>query len=342
MKLSRLSHDPAAVLGFFEEGLHALGALCERSWHDRLQVVAEGAAAKLWRADGALVEAEIHFPPVDNTAPREADREVFPGCPLTFHLAEALRPTTLLLERACLQAFDQTKPPTPDVAEKLWHAQIPGTVRWKLEAPLIAGWHFSLLVLARCEIQAIDQHWSLHRLALSLPDGRCDEPLAAGLDFAQARERCPESLIWPVPDPARWQQLIRAALEEELAAELAAIRLRQQSYLRRDLERIDSYFESYERELKERQNRQRQDNAKVKTEERLAAAQTERERRRLDQVQRHEIRIRPHFDALVLLAEPAWQAAVAFLRNNEPQTRPATFVPRARRWVVPGINDRAQ
>ena len=35
---------------------------------------------------------------------------------------------------------------------------------------------YSLIALARCDIQAIDQHWSLHRLALSLPGGERDLP----------------------------------------------------------------------------------------------------------------------------------------------------------------------
>src|SRR5205823_5851973 len=129
MKLEKLSHQPGALLDFFQEGLDSLGAVCERSWHDRLQVIAEGAPARLWNPDGQLVEAEIHFGPPDPTAPREAAQEVFPGCPLTFHLAEALRQPTLALERAVVQAPDNPKPPQPEVAEKLWHAQIPGTTR---------------------------------------------------------------------------------------------------------------------------------------------------------------------------------------------------------------------
>ena len=40
MKLSKLSHDPAALLDFFEEGFETLGAVCQRSWHDRLEIIA--------------------------------------------------------------------------------------------------------------------------------------------------------------------------------------------------------------------------------------------------------------------------------------------------------------
>ena len=48
MKLNRTPHDPGELLGFYEAGLTALGALCERTWHDGLEVVAEGPAARLW------------------------------------------------------------------------------------------------------------------------------------------------------------------------------------------------------------------------------------------------------------------------------------------------------
>src|SRR5512135_931580 len=102
MKLDRLAYDPSALVNFYEEGLAALGGLCERTWHDRLEVVAEGSAAKLWSPDGSLHEIELAFAPADATAARDAGREVFPGCPLTFHLAETLRPAPLPLERVAL------------------------------------------------------------------------------------------------------------------------------------------------------------------------------------------------------------------------------------------------
>ncbi len=103
MKLERLTHSTGAVADFYEEGLTQLGALCERTWHDRVQIVAEGRSARLWNHDGALHEVELWFPPPDDTEPREAAHEVFPGCPLTFQLAEALRPAPLALERLVLQ-----------------------------------------------------------------------------------------------------------------------------------------------------------------------------------------------------------------------------------------------
>ena len=40
MKLSRLSPEPAALVDFYQEALDHLGAVCERTWFDRLQLVA--------------------------------------------------------------------------------------------------------------------------------------------------------------------------------------------------------------------------------------------------------------------------------------------------------------
>ena len=61
MKLNRLSHDPGMLIEFFEEGLTTLGAVCERSWHDRLELVAEGRAASLWNAAGDFLEKQLRF-----------------------------------------------------------------------------------------------------------------------------------------------------------------------------------------------------------------------------------------------------------------------------------------
>ena len=169
-------------------------------------------------------------------------------------------------------------------------------------------------------------------MILSLPDGARDETLAAGLDFAALTAEAPDPIPWPPTDPAHWKQLVNAALAEELEAELATIRARQENYLRRELERVDDYFENYAQELTARGARSGSETAKQKTTERLAAAQAEHARRRQDQVQRHEIRVIPHFDALLLLAEPAWQTTVAVTQKSETRSHPACFVPRVRRW----------
>ncbi len=334
MKLDRLAYDPGALVDFYEEGLAALGALCERTWHDRLEIVAEGGAAKLWNPEGALHEIELAFAPADATAARDALREVFPGCPLTFRLAETLRPSPLPLERVALVGEPDAHAPDPAVAEKLWRAQFPVTTRWHLRAPFKRDYHFSLVALARCEIQAIDQHWSLHRLAVSLPDGEPDDSLAGEFSFAQADPELGAAAAWPMPEPARWQTFLSAALEADVAAELAAIRARQESYLRRELDRIDEYFATYEHELTARAARSASRSVNVKTADRLAAAKAEHARRRTDQVARHEIRVRPHLDALMLVAEPAWRARLEVERAHVAGVVEPLFVPRGRKWLV--------
>lgn len=333
MNLSRLPHEPRALADFYHEALEHAGAVCERTWFDRLQLVAEGRAAQLWNDDGALHETELHFPESDHTAPREAAREVFPGCPLTFRLAELLLPTPLTLERAYL-ANDRPEPPTRDVAERLWRAQWPEAGRWRMESSFQPVHHFSLIALARCEIQAIDQHWSLHRIALSLPGGEADESLAAALDFADLAAAVPPDTNWPAGDPVRWHDQLSAAFTTALAPELEFIRHRQENYLRRELERIDEYFAGYARDLADRASRSHRENTKLKAEDRLAAAKAEHTRRRADQVRRHEIRVLPRLDALLLLAEPAWQTTVTVTQHGETSAQAARFVPRNRRWFL--------
>jgi hypothetical protein len=339
MKLDRLPYSPGILMDFYEEGLAALGAVCERPWHDRLEVLAEGQVAKLWNPDGTLQSAELQFVSPEATGARDAGREVFPGCPLTFGLSEALRPEPLALERVEL-AGDETRlhPPDPAALERLWRGQFPDTIRWRLDAPLTPDRHFSLVALARCEIQAIDQQWTLRRVAVSLPDGERDEDLARHIGFARAVSRTSGSPDWPAPDPAKWAVMLHRALEQELSGELAVIRQRQAARLGREMERIDDYFERYERELTARAMRSRADS---KADDRLAAAKAEHARHRADQVARHEIVVVPHIDALMLVAEPAWRATLQLARaHQQPSGIAAHFVARARRWTplvpVPG------
>ncbi len=335
MNLTRLPHDPRALADFYHEALEHAGAVCERTWFDRLQLVAEGRAAKLWNDDGALHETELHFPTPEDTAPREAAREVFPGCPLTFRLAEMLLPSSLALERALL-ASDRPQPPAADVAEKLWRAQWADGGRWRMNDVFRPAHHFSLLALLRCEIQAIDQHWSLHRIAVALPGGEPDEALTASLDFAELDAEIPSDMHWPVADPGLWHKHLSDGLCRALATEFNSIRERQTNYLRRELDRIDDYFAGYARELSERAARTHSEATKLKVEERLAAARAEHTRRRADQVQRHEIRVLPRLDALLLLAEPAWQTTATVSQHGETRTLAAHFVPRNRRWFLDG------
>src|SRR5438105_9208505 len=127
MRIPRLDYDPASALAFYEESLHGLGALCERTWHDRLDVLAEGRPAKLWNEDGALHQQELLFAPADASSARDAAREVFPGCPLTFRLAELLRPSPLVLEKISLRDTARGQIPDSQVIEKLWRTQYPAT-----------------------------------------------------------------------------------------------------------------------------------------------------------------------------------------------------------------------
>lgn len=329
MNLGRHAHDPGPLVDFYQGALESLGAVCDRTWFDRLELVAEGSAARLWNNDGSLCQTELQFLPADASGARDASREVFPGCPLTFRLAEALLPSTLTLERAVLAA-DPGRPPALDVAEKLWRAQWPAE-RWTLSEGFKLAHHFSVLALIRCELQAIDQHWSLHRIALSLPNGEWDETLATEFDFANLASVVPSDLIWPVLTPAQLAELIRGAVDQAVAPELREIRRRQENYLRRELNRVDDYFTQYVREMSERANRS---GSKTKVEDRLAAARTDHARKRADQVQRHEIRLLPRVDALLILAEPAWQAKVTTVRQGETRQQTAHFIPRSRHWVA--------
>jgi hypothetical protein len=201
---------------------------------------------------------------------------------------------------------------------------------------LMPTWHFALVALVRCEIQAIDQHWSLHRIAISA-DGRRDESLAKDLDFAQLASTAPH-LTWPALSLSQIGDRLGQAVREELEPDLVSIRERQQKYLGRELERVDTYFANYEKELIERERRARASTSKLQAADRLAAAKTEHARRRQDQIHRHEIRVMAHTDALLLMAEPAWQGQVAFIEKGSPKEAVALFLPRCRRWVVPTLN----
>jgi hypothetical protein len=146
MKLNRLPHDPSALIDFFQEGLESLGAVCDRSWHDRLQVIAEGPAARPWNTTGEFIDVEIHFRTAGQTSVPDAG-EVFPGCPLTFRLTEQLQSANLTLERplfgpAAAHAETAETLACPDAWDNSLESRI----------PLSAGLAF-LLTLIRCEVR---------------------------------------------------------------------------------------------------------------------------------------------------------------------------------------------
>jgi len=333
MKILRLDYDPTSALLFYEESLSALGALSERTWHDRLEVIAEGPAAKLWNEAGTLHQQELLFASGDAVGARDAASEIFPGCPLTFRLFEALRPAPLAFEKAVISFGTGITVPDAGVMEKLWRNQHPATRRWRLMAEPRPGFHFSLVAVVRCEIQAIDQHWSLHRIALALPGGESDDLLAREISLLEPVQD--ETMIeWPVVQSSEWLPLLQKAVESEMTAEIEVVHLRQQQYLRRELERLDEYFAQYEQELTHRSSRAGAAATSSKAADRLAAARAEHARRRIDQVARHEICIQAHIDALLLTAEPCWQVSLEVEEQRAVQALRANYLPRARRWFA--------
>jgi hypothetical protein len=145
-------------------------------------------------------------------------------------------------------------------------------------------------------------------------------------------------MMFRAGDPAwalaaeQWQPALARALTAELTQELDEIKRRQQRYLERELRRLDEYFDHYEQELRARLSRQHKPESKARFEQRVRAAALEHDRRRADQIARHEIRVVPHLDAVLLTAEVAWKTG---MRGRHGETLPeAVYVPRARRWFV--------
>lgn len=128
-------------------------------------------------------------------------------------------------------------PPDATTAEKKWRAQHPQTLRWRLTSPFVTDWHFSLVAIVRTEIQAIDQHWLVNRVALSLDDGERDEDLAAKIGFVSAGDASASANPWPPCEPAHWSALLGRAVASEIKDGLARIRERQEKSLRRELVR---------------------------------------------------------------------------------------------------------
>ena len=176
-------------------------------------------------------------------------------------------------------------------------------------------WIFSVVASVRCEVQANDQSWSSHRLAFTLPDGERDTSLEFALEQMSPVEQVDPD--WPALDPAALSEWIGRALNIELAPQLSKIKERQQLFLRRELNRIDEYFENYARELRKRTDRQHKEEAIKRYADRLEATRLEHNRRRIDQVERHTIHVLPHVDALLTVAESAFAASVTWRAGRE-------------------------
>ncbi|HUI05850.1 MAG TPA: hypothetical protein VL486_02470 [Verrucomicrobiae bacterium] len=330
MKLAKQPPHPARLVEFFEQTLGELGAVCERTWYDRLDVVAEGEAASLWRNDGQLHATTLHFPEPTEPGARDAAVQVFPGCPLTFRLVEALWRQRPPLFRACLQpGLETNSPPTTAVAQKVWQNQFGQRARmnpddWR------RVWHFTLIAVVRVAIQSVDQHWTTHRVAMAMSDGQRDVQLEQQLDGFAFVPYPGGPVPWMGLESVPWKDWLNRHVLEDLCDDLASIRKRQEHYLERELRRIDDYFDAYHQELAGRMGRQHKDEARARYQERLRATEAEHLRRRDDQVQRHEIRLLPYLDALLVTAEAAWQTAVSGLHGE--RTLEAVYVPRRRRW----------
>jgi hypothetical protein len=186
----------------------------------------------------------------------------------------------------------------------------------------------------RCEVQASEQSWSSHRFAFTLPDGERDNSLEFALE--QMIQVEPAETEWPSINSNAVADWVGRTLHGELALELSRIKEREQRFLRRELHRVDEYFENYARELRERMDRQHKEEAMRRYADRLEATLIEHNRRRTDQIERHTIHVVPHIDALLTVAEPAFGAQVSLQHGRDERSASALFVPRTRRWHLRG------
>lgn len=329
MKFPKIPARAEHLIEFYEEGLFSLGAICERPWHNKLEVLAEGDAARLWHSDEDLFSDELCFHDAGSPDLASSDTDVFPGSPLTFRLVETLWRRFLAHSRVCLCMDIGAKAPSTDVAEKLWQAKFGLNAGWHVTS-FAPAWIYSVVASLRCEIQASDQSWSSHRLAFTLPAGERDTSLEFGLEQMSIVKSI--EMDWPALDAGLLSDWVVTALRSELASELGRIKERQQLLLRRELNRIDEYFENYASELRERMGYQHKEEAIKRYADRLEATRLEHNRRRTDQIERHTIHVIPHTDALLTVAEPAFTTHVIWRAGREEKDVPAIFVPRTRRW----------
>lgn len=122
---------------------------------------------------------------------------------------------------ACISrcpAWHLCEPPSADILLRGWTRNT-STTRPSLAQPVKPAWHFSIVALVRSEIQAIDQHWSLHQLALAWPGGESDDALASEIAFL-GDEAPPQGIFWPTPEPSALGALIERHLRQHIACPL--------------------------------------------------------------------------------------------------------------------------
>jgi hypothetical protein len=240
------------------------------------------------------------------------------------------------LHRAALRTGER-KPPDHTLVERRWNNQFSGHVRMQITTPFVAAAHFSVVAALRCEVQAVDQHWSQHRVAINLKNGESDPQLAEQLAILEPWND-PLPIDWPKLNPEQCRTGLLAALEREALPAVKSIRDRQLQYLQRELATVDRFYRDYEENLASRLNRSRSDSGRAKMQERLEAARQEHQIRRIDQIKRHEIRVNAHVDALLIIAEPSYRTRIQYVCQRREHQCNALWVPRARSWVVEDEN----
>jgi hypothetical protein len=329
MEIPRLRYDPSPLLDYYEESLSYLGSLCERTWHDRVFVVPGGAALNFWREN--VADVDLHFRSASDSRAIDPATEVFPGSPLTFAICDAVLKGSEL-QRVTVRARDSALPDQP-FAERRWYLQYPKRERWQMLSPLTSHVHFSFVGVLRCEIQAVDQHWTQHRIAINLKTGGPDPHLAEQIGILEPWNAS-GPIDWPTYHQQNWKEALLRALEQETHSTIRSIRTRQLNYLQRELFRVDRFFRDYEAELTQRLDRSRTASGRSKIEDRLKAARSEHQNRRIDQIKRHSIRQTAHVDALLAVAEPAFETEIRYISKREEHLHTAFWLPRTRSWIV--------
>lgn len=217
--------------------------------------------------------------------------------------------------------------------ERRWSHQYPAKERLQITTPFVAAVHFSVIAVLRCEIQAVDQHWTQYRLAINLQNGDPDSQLAEQVAVLEPWSD-PTPIDWPEFSPEPCRKVLLTALEREAWPAVKAIKVRQSKYLQRELDTVDRYYSDYEASLTDRMNRTRNDDGRAKMRARLEAARQEHQIRRIDQIKRHEIHVFAHVDALLMVAEPAHRTQVRYVSQRQAQQQDALWIPRTRSWVV--------